>query len=80
MTRKPYTTGFSPLSLILKAMPTCRVRTVGIIAFVMVALTYVTAHELGMCKLADENGIIGMVVAVPRYHVCIYLMPLRNHC
>ncbi len=54
-------------------------RLVGMITLVVVALTYVTAHELAMCKLADENGVLGMVVAVPRFDLCFYMMSLRDH-
>jgi len=48
-------------------------------ALVVFDVCYIAAHELAACKLADKNGVIGMVVAVPRYHVCFYMVPLREH-
>jgi len=40
-------------------------------------LLYLVNYELAMCRLADEDGVmVGMVVAIPRYNYCLYMMKL----
>jgi len=53
-------------------------KVAGVTAMVTIALCLVAKHELGECKIADQQGMIGTIVAVPRLHICLFITSLRD--
>jgi len=54
-------------------------KVAGVTAMVTIALFLVAKHELSGCKISDQQGMIGTIVAVPRFHICLFITSLREH-